>query len=399
MSFNEVVNRKNTGSVKWDMMDEFQKPKDVLPLWVADMDFKAPEGVLKALMDRVDHGVLGYTQPTDSYYEAVVNWMMHRHNWRIKKDWIIITPGIVPALNFVVQIFTKAGEGVLIQRPVYNPFMEAVVNNGRKLVNSTLVFNKDRYEIDFEDVEKRIVENNVKLFILCSPHNPVGRVWTREELITLGDICLKHDVLVVVDEIHHDLVFKSNKHIPFASLGEKYSNNCITCTAPSKTFNIAGLQLSNLIIENKEILQKLNSYLESMALTMSNIFGIIASEAAYNTGEEWLEELLDYIEGNKKLVQEFIAEKFPVIKVIDSEATYLLWVDFRGLGMKREELNHFLLQEAKLWVNDGMIYGEEGSGFQRINIACPRSLLEKGLQQLEDALQKHLEAASMPPRK
>ncbi|HYE10550.1 MAG TPA: MalY/PatB family protein [Patescibacteria group bacterium] len=390
MSFNEVVNRKNTGSVKWDMMDEFQKPKDVLPLWVADMDFKAPEGVLKALMDRVDHGVLGYTQPTDSYYEAVVNWMMYRHNWRIKKDWIIITPGIVPALNFVVQIFTKAGEGVLVQRPVYNPFMEAVVNNGRKLVNSTLVFNKDRYEIDFEDVEKRIVENNVKLFILCSPHNPVGRVWTREELITLGDICLKHDVLVVVDEIHHDLVFKSNKHIPFASLGEKYSNNCITCTAPSKTFNIAGLQLSNLIIENKEILQKLNSYLESMALTMSNIFGIIASEAAYNTGEEWLEELLDYIEGNKKLVQEFIAEKFPVIKVIDSEATYLLWIDFRGLGMKREELNHFLLQEAKLWVNDGVIYGEEGSGFQRINIACPRSLLEKGLQQLEDALQKHL---------
>jgi cystathionine beta-lyase len=398
MSFNEVVNRRNTGSVKWDMMDEFQKPKDVLPLWVADMDFKAPEGVLKALMDRVDHGVLGYTQPTDSYYEAVVNWMMHRHNWRIKKDWIIITPGIVPALNFVVQAFTKAGEGVLIQRPVYNPFMEAVVNNGRKLVNSTLVFNKDRYEIDFEDVEKRIVENNVKLFIMCSPHNPVGRVWTREELITLGDICLKHDVLVVVDEIHHDLVFKSNKHIPFASLGEKYSNNCITCTAPSKTFNIAGLQLSNLIIENKEILQKLNSYLESMALTMSNIFGIIASEAAYNTGEEWLEELLDYIEGNKKLVQEFIAEKFPFIKVIDSEATYLLWVDFRGLGMKREELNHFLLQEAKLWVNDGMIYGEEGSGFQRINIACPRSLLEKGLQQLEDALQKHLEAAAMPPR-
>ncbi|MDF2892924.1 MAG: hemolysin, partial [Clostridia bacterium] len=350
----------------------------------------APEGVLKVLMDRVEHGILGYTKPGDSYYEAVVNWMMRRHNWRIKREWIVITPGIVPALNFVVQIFTKAGEGVLIQRPVYNPFMEAVVNNGRKLVNSTLVFNKDRYEIDFEDVEKRIVENNVKLFILCSPHNPVGRVWTREELITLGDICLKHDVLVVVDEIHHDLVFKSNKHIPFASLGEKYSNNCITCTAPSKTFNIAGLQLSNLIIENKEILQKLNSYLESMALTMSNIFGIIASEAAYNTGEEWLEELLDYIEGNKKLVQEFMAEKFPFIKVIDSEATYLLWVDFRGLGMKREELNNFLLQEAKLWVNDGIIYGEEGSGFQRINIACPRSLLEKGLQQLEEALHKHL---------
>jgi cystathionine beta-lyase len=392
MNFNDVVDRKNTGSIKWDMMDQFQKPKDVLPLWVADMDFKAPEGVLKALKDRVEHGILGYTKPGDSYYEAVVNWMMRRHDWRIKREWIVITPGIVPALNFIVQAFTKVGDSVLVQRPVYNPFMEAVVNNGRKLVNSPLVLKNDRYEIDFEDVEKAIVENNVKLFILCSPHNPVGRVWNRDELITLGDICLKYNVFVVVDEIHHDLVFKGNKHIPFASLGEEYSKKCITCTAPSKTFNLAGLQLSNVIIENQEILQKLNSYLEGMALTMGNIFGIIGFEAAYNTGEEWLEELMDYIEDNKKMVQEFMAEKFPVIRVIDSEATYLLWVDFRGLGMRQEELNHFLLHEAKLWLNDGRIYGEEGDGFERINIACPRSLLEKGLKQLEEALRKHFEA-------
>jgi cystathionine beta-lyase len=240
--------------------------------------------------------------------------------------------------------------------------------------------------MDFEDFEKKIVNNEVKLFILCSPHNPVGRVWTREELTIIGDICLKHNVLVVADEIHHDLVFKGKRHIPFASLGSKYSNICITCTAPSKTFNLAGLQISNIIIENKEILKRLNSYLESIALTMSNVFGIIGSEAAYNTGEEWLEELIDYIEANKKLVQKFMVEKLPNIKVIDSDATYLLWIDFRGLGLEQAELDKFLAEEAKLWLNAGYIYGEEGFGFERLNLACPRSILEKGLKQLEGAI-------------
>lgn len=388
MNFNEVINRKNTGSVKWDTMEEHGMQGDILPLWVADMDFKAPVGVIKALVERVEHGIFGYTLPTDSYYDAVINWMDHRHDWKIAKDWIILAPGIVPAIHFAVHTYTKEGEGVLIQRPVYNPFTEAVVNNGRKLINSPLVVKVDHYEIDFEDFEKKIVDNKVKLFILCSPHNPVGRVWTREELKAMGDICLKYNVLVVADEIHHDLVFKGKKHIPFASLGSKYSNNCITCTSPSKTFNLAGLQISNIIIENKEILKKLNIYLESIALTMSNIFGIIGSEAAYNTGEEWLEELINYIEGNKKLIQEFMAEKFPMIKVLDSEATYLLWVDFRGLGMEKEVLEKFLAKDAKLWFSSGYIYGDEGRGFERINLACPRSTIEKGLKQLEDALIK-----------
>ena len=386
MNFDEVINRENTGSVKWDTKEEHGVPEDILPLWVADMDFMAPKGVIKALSDRVEHGIFGYSQPTDSYYDAVINWMARRHDWKIQKDWIIIAPGIVPAIHFAVQTYTEEGEGVLIQRPVYNPFTEAVENNGRKLVNSSLVLKGDNYEIDFEDFEKKIVDNKVKLFILCNPHNPVGRVWTKEELITMGDICLKHSVLVVADEIHHDLVFKGKKHIPFATLGPKYSNNCITCTAPSKTFNLAGLQISNIIIENKEILIRLNTYLESIALTMSNVFGIIGSEAAYNTGEEWLEELIVYIEGNKKLIQEFMTEKFPMIKIIDSEATYLLWVDFRGLDMEKEELEKFLKEEAKLWLNDGTIYGDEGCGFERINLACPRTILEKGLKQLEDAL-------------
>jgi cysteine-S-conjugate beta-lyase len=386
MNFDEVINRKNTGSVKWDTMKEYGMPSDILPLWVADMDFKAPVGVIKALSDRVGHGIFGYTLPTDSYYDAVINWMNRRHDWGVQKEWIIIVPGIVPAIHFAVQTYTKEGDGVLVQRPVYNPFTDAVVKNGRKLINSPLVLKGDRYEIDFEDFEKKIVDNEVKLFILCSPHNPVGRVWTREELQGMGDICLKHNVLVVADEIHHDLIFKDKKHIPFASLGSKYSNICITCTSPSKTFNLAGLQISNIIIENKEILIRLNSYLESIALTMSNIFGMIGAEAAYNTGEEWLEELIDYIEVNKELVQKFMAEKFPSIKVIESEATYLLWIDFRGLGMGKVELERFLAEDAKLWLTAGDTYGDEGFGFERMNLACPRSTIEKGLKQLEDAL-------------
>jgi cysteine-S-conjugate beta-lyase len=386
MNFDEVINRKNTGSVKWDTMKEYGMPSDILPLWVADMDFKAPVGVIKALSDRVGHGIFGYTLPTDSYYDAVINWMNRRHDWGVQKEWIIIVPGIVPAIHFAVQTYTKEGDGVLVQRPVYNPFTDAVVKNGRKLINSPLVLKGDRYEIDFEDFEKKIVDNEVKLFILCSPHNPVGRVWTREELQGMGDICLKHNVLVVADEIHHDLIFKDKKHIPFASLGSKYSNICITCTSPSKTFNLAGLQISNIIIENKEILIRLNSYLESIALTMSNIFGMIGAEAAYSTGEEWLGELIDYIEANKKLIQKFMTEKFPSIKVIDSEATYLLWIDFRGLGMGKVELERFLAEDAKLWLTAGDTYGDEGFGFERMNLACPRSTIEKGLKQLEDAL-------------
>lgn len=386
MDFNEEINRKGTGSVKWDMMEEFAKPKDILPLWVADMDFKAPDGVLKAMSERVEHGVFGYTIPTESYYDAVVNWMDRRHGWKIKKEWIIITPGIVAAINFIIQEFTEKEDGVLIQRPVYPPFTNAIVKNGRKLVNSPLVLKGNHYEIDFKDFESKITLNQVKLFILCNPHNPVGRVWTNEELKKMGDICLQHNVLMIVDEIHHDLVFKNKKHIPFATLGKEYANNCIICTAPSKTFNLAGLQLSNIIVENQEILERLNSYLESISLTMSNIFGIIACEAAYNTGEAWLEELINYLEANKRYAQKFIAEKIPIINVIDSEATYLIWVDFRNLGLKQEELEAFLLLEAKLWLNDGYVYGDEGSGFERINIGCPRSTLENGLKQLEEAL-------------
>jgi len=388
MNFNEIINRKNTGSIKWDMMEQFQKPLDVLPLWVADMDFKAPIGVLNALSEVIEHGVFGYTTPRQSYYEAVVNWMRRRHDWQIKKDWIIVTPGVVPIIHFIVAQFTKPLDSVLIQRPVYSPFTDVILDNGRTLVNSSLEIRNGRYEIDFIDFEKKIIDNQVKLFILCNPHNPIGRVWTKEELITIGDICLKYNVLVVVDEIHHDLVFKKYKHIPFASLGHRYGNNCITCTAPSKTFNLGGLKVANIIVENQEIFEKLTSYLESIDLIMCNTFGIIGCESAYLTGETWLNELMDYIESNKKYVQDFITKKLPMIKVIDSEATYLLWIDFRGLGLNKLELENFLIQEAKLWLNHGDSYGEEGSGFQRLNLACSHAILEDGLVQLEKALFK-----------
>src|SRR5690554_2439467 len=236
INFDENVNRRNTQSIKWDLC-----PKDVLPLWVADMDFKSPKEVIDALSKRALHGVYGYTYPQDTYYEAVINWMKRRHNWTVEKDWIVITPGIVTALNIIIQTFTKENESILIQRPVYNPFSNAIINNKRKLINSPLININGHYEIDFEDFKQKIIKNNVKLFIMCSPHNPVGRVWTKKELETLGDICLKNNVLIVVDEIHHDLVFKEYRHLPFASLKNEFSDNCITCTAPSKTFNLAGL--------------------------------------------------------------------------------------------------------------------------------------------------------------
>ena len=384
VSFNETIIRRNTASIKWDLCKD-----DVLPLWVADMDFKSPKEVIKALNDRVMHGVYGYTYVEDSYYEAIINWMKKRHNWEIEKDWIVITPGIVSALNIIIQTFTKEGDSVLIQRPVYNPFSNAIEKNNRTLVNSPLVYNDNTYEIDFVDFEQKIVSHDVKLFIMCSPHNPVGRVWKKSELEKIGDICLKHNVLIIVDEIHHDLVFKEYKHIPLAALGKKYLENSITCTAPSKSFNLAGLKLSNIIIGNPEARAKFTDYLESISLTSSNIFAMVACRAAYNHGGYWLDQVMEYIKANKIYVKNYLAKHHPQIKVVDSEATYLMWLDFSYLKMDNETLANFMLNEAKLWLNHGYVYGEEGSGFERLNIATSRSLLEEALKRLSLALNKY----------
>lgn len=384
MDFNTIINRKNTGSVKWDLARE-----DVIPLWVADTDFQPPIEVLQAFEERVKHGVFGYTIPKETYYDALVNWMEQRHQWKIKKDWIVMIPGIVTALNIFVQVFTQENDAVLIQRPVYNPFTDAIVNNNRKLINSPLVLKNNHYEIDFVDFEKKIIEEKVKLFIMCSPHNPCGRVWTKDELIKIGDICLKHNVLIVVDEIHHDLVFKQYKHLSLAALDKKYSLNSITCTAPSKTFNIAGLKNSNIIIENEEIRKKVQDFLKRISLSANNIFGLIGCEVAYSKGAEWLDKLIDYIYDNKVFVEEYLNKHLPMIKVIESEATYLLWLDFRALGMDNKTLSDFMMNEAKVWLNNGFVYGEEGDGFLRLNLGCSRALLEKALTRINLAINKH----------
>lgn len=379
----EFVNRKNTNSVKWDSV-----PEDVLPLWVADMDFPSPPKVIEALVSRAQHGVYGYTVIPDSYYDAIINWMKKRHNWEIKKEWIIITPGVVSALYYIVQTFTSEDDSVLVQQPVYNPFFNVVKNNNRNLVLSPLLLKDNHYEIDFLELEEKIIKHQVKLFILCSPHNPVGRVWTKEELTNIAEICLKHNVLLAVDEIHHDLVYKGYKHIPLASLKKEYSNICITCTAPSKTFNLAGLHTSNIIIENKELREKLRKFLKKLGGTHPSIFGMLACEVAYQTGEAWLEEVLVYLEENKNYVFKYIEENLPLIKVIKPEATYLMWLDCRKLNLSNNELLNFFLHEAKLYLNHGYVYGDEGSGFVRLNIGCHRSTLEQALEQLKEAYDK-----------
>jgi len=379
----EFVNRKNTNSVKWDSV-----PEDVLPLWVADMDFPSPPKVIEALVSRAQHGVYGYTVIPDSYYDAIINWMKKRHNWEIKKEWIIITPGVVSALYYIVQTFTSEDDSVLVQQPVYNPFFNVVKNNNRNLVLSPLLLKDNHYEIDFLELEEKIIKHQVKLFILCSPHNPVGRVWTKEELTNIAEICLKHNVLLAVDEIHHDLVYKGYKHIPLASLKKEYSNICITCTAPSKTFNLAGLHTSNIIIENKELREKLRKFLKKLGGTHPSIFGMLACEVAYQTGEAWLEEVLVYLEENKNYVFKYIEENLPLIKVIKPEATYLMWLDCRKLNLSNNELLNFFLHEAKLYLNHGYVYGDEGSSFVRLNIGCHRSTLEQALEQLKEAYDK-----------
>jgi cystathionine beta-lyase len=381
-NFDEVIDRKNTHSVKWDL----EKRNDILPMWVADMDFKTAEPVIKALEKRALHGVFGYAVTPDAYYEAEINWWEKRHNFKIKKEWILDTTGVIPSLSAVVKAFTEPGDKVLIQSPVYNHFNSSITNNGCEIVLNELKYNGEYYEIDFEDFEQKAADEKLKIFILCNPHNPGGRCWSKEELERLGEICLMHNILVLVDEIHRDLVYRGNKHIPFVSLGEKFLMNSITCTAPSKTFNIAGLKTSNIITANEEYRQKVDRALNINESLEPNVFGIEALIAAYNEGEEWLDQLLDYLEDNLNFLISFVNERIPRLKVVKPEATYLVWIDCRNLGISSKELSKKLLDEAGLWVTAGSVYGENGEGFIRVNIACPRELLIDGLERLEKVL-------------
>ncbi|WP_410511200.1 MalY/PatB family protein [Paenibacillus sp. BR2-3] len=380
--FDQIINRKHTNSAKWDTAHGL----DILPMWVADMDFKTADPIIKALEKRALHGIFGYASIPDAYYEAEVRWWEKRHAFKINKEWIEVSTGVIPSLSAIVQAFTEAGDKVLIQSPVYNYFNTSITNNGCDIVVNKLKYNGESYEIDFDDFEQKASNEKVKLFILCNPHNPVGRVWSRDELKRLGDICLRHNVLVVVDEIHRDLVYKNNQFIPFASLGEEFLMNSITCTAPSKTFNLAGLKTSNIISANEKYRKKINRSLNVNEAIEPNVFGIEALIAAYNYGEGWLDQLLDYLAGNRDYFNSFLKERIPKLRVIIPEATYLIWIDCRSLGIPSAELSMKILEEGHLRINEGLIYGEVGEGFIRINIACPRAILKEGLERLEQVM-------------
>lgn len=376
--FDRIVPRRGTNSTKWD-----SRAADILPMWVADMDFQSPPAVIEALRRRVDHGIYGYSFPPESCYEAIIDWFRRRHGWEIKREWITFSPGVVPGLNMLIRCLTRPGDKVIVQRPVYYPFFAAIENNGCHILNNPLKYDSGRYTMDFEDLEQKVQDPRAKVLILCSPHNPVGRVWTKEELTRLGKICLENDVIVISDEIHCDLVYKKYKHTCFASICEEFLANSITCFAPSKTFNLAGLETSVIVIPNPKLRQEF----QNVVLPRTpNLFGTVALEAAYRHGEDWLDQLLDYIEENLRFLKEYLATRIPRIKVIEPEGTYLAWLDCRDLGMDAQSLEKFMLEKAKIWLDEGYIFGPEGQGFERINLACPRAILREALERLERAI-------------
>ena len=388
INFNIVVNRKNTNCLKYDFAVRRGRPENVLPLWVADMDFKVAPEITQAIEKRVAHGIFGYSEVKEEYFEAVSAWMEQKHGWHVKEDWLVKTPGVVFALAMAVQAFTEPGDAVIIQQPVYYPFSEVIADNGRRIVDNTLELKEDgKYHINFEDFEQKVKENHVKLFLLCSPHNPVGRVWTKEELKKIAAICRKYDVIVVSDEIHEDFVF-NGKHQVFADLSEDAKNRTITCTAPSKTFNLAGLQVSNIWIANPKLREKFKKQIAAAGYSQLNTLGLTACEAAYRYGGEWHAELLGYFKSNLNFLREFLQTRLPEVKLIEPEGTYLVWLDFGSLGLTEEQREELLTKKAGIWLDSGAIFGAAGEGFERINIACPRSILKDALERIERAVRQ-----------
>lgn len=387
--FDEVIDRKKTNSLKWDAVTRIYGDPEVLPMWVADMDFLPPEPIVEAVALRAARGHFGYSLRPDSLSESIVGWLARRHNWQVEREWLTYTSGVVPALALAVQAYSQPGDKIIIQPPVYHPFFAVIQNNGRQVVNNPLKLEDGRYSMDFDGLEK-CFDSRVKMLILCSPHNPVGRVWTREELTRLGEICLRKGIVIVSDEIHFDLILGSDdapiRHYPLASLSEELAQNTVTCFAPSKTFNIAGFHSSAVITPNARLRALFDNSLESSASGGSNLLAALAWEAACRESEGWLDALLDYLRGNLSFLCRYFEERIPRIKVIRPEGTYLVWLDFRGLELSQTELKTFLATEAKVGLNDGAAFGPGGEGFQRMNIACPRSTLEEGLRRIEAAV-------------
>lgn len=392
--FEKQINRSGTASIKWELIQAVDNPEKwmdtscyfgedrTLPMWVADMDFASPKVVQDALIERAKHGIYGYTRTDETYLEAVTGWMQKRHGWEVNQSWIVTCPGVVPALHMIVRALSASSSKVLVQRPVYYPFFSAVLSNHKEIVSNSLVLDNGTYRMDFDDLEEKLADSDTNLVILCNPHNPVGRVWQKDELLTFGRICKQNGVTVIADEIHGDLIMAGHHFSPFASL-EDFSDFTITCTAPSKTFNLAGLQTSNLIIENSTLKRKVEKVLRDNGLMGLNLFGLTACRAAYEAGEPWLEKLLTTLNGHLDYLESYFQLHLPQLNMFRPEGTYLLWFDCRNAEQDHMILRKTIMEEAKIFLDDGFIFGEEGQGFQRLNFACPRSVLEEAMQRLQ----------------
>lgn len=383
---NKYTERKGTSCMKYDGAVLMRQKEGLLPLWVADMDFTVPEAVTEALRKKIQHGIYGYGILENSYFDAVTGWFRRNFGTEYKKEWIVNTPGVVFAINQCVRAFSEPGDPILISRPVYYPFSSSIESNGRRLINAPLIQENGRWQMDPEDIEKKIIENNVKMYIICSPHNPVGRVWNQEELKTIADICEKHDVLVVSDEIHCDFVWQGSRFIPFHEIASGRKLKYVICTAPSKTFNLAGLQVSNIVIPDRVLRQRFKAEVNSCGFFQINVMGAAACEAAYNEGEEWLNGLRSCIWENIEYTGRFLRENLPQVQFSKPEGTYLLWFDMSRLGMTGQELDRLMVDQAGLWLDGGSMFGPEGDAFQRLNAACHKSTLEKALQQMKKAV-------------
>ena len=384
--FDKLTERRGTNSYKWDSPVD----ADVLPMWVADMDFEVAPAITKALQERVTQGIFGYTMVPDSYYEAIVGWFKRRHDWTIERDWILYTTGVVPAVSCALKALTLPGEKVLLQTPAYNCFFSSIANSGCQLAENELVYEGGTYHVDFDDFERKCADEKTTVFLLCNPHNPAGRVWKREELERMNDICLKHGVKVVADEIHCELVMPGFRFVPFASVSAACRDNCVVLNSPSKAFNIAGLQIANIICADAAVRRRIDRAVNINEVCDVNPFGVLALQAAYTAGEEWLDELNAYIHGNYELVTDFVAAEMPKLKVVRMEGTYLVWLDVMGLESTSDELTDKLLKEAKVMVNSGTMYGRRaGEGFIRLNIACPRARLLEGLKRMGRCLAEY----------
>lgn len=372
--FDKTIDRRATNSYKWD-----SAPEGVLPMWVADMDFRTAPAIIDALQKRVAHGIFGYTRVPDAYYDAVTSWFSRRHGWDIDREWIIYTSGVVPAVSAVIKALTVPGDKVIVQTPVYNCFFSSIRNNGCEIVSNPLRRTADTYEMDFDALERCAADPRTKVMLLCNPHNPAGRVWTPDELTRLGNICLRNGVTVVADEIHCELVYQGFKYTPFASLSDAFLHRSVTCVSPSKAFNIAGLQIANIVAFDNDLRSRIDKAININEVCDVNSFGVAATIAAYNEGEEWLNQLVDYLHGNYEAMAEFCRRELPEFPITRLEGTYLVWMDCSSLGMPSDALEHALLDDARLWLNAGTMYGAEGEGYMRWNIACPRSVMLDGL--------------------